>query len=126
VAYFARLSDAARADISAILDTSANEFGPQARQKYELLLAAALDALQDNPRRAGVKVRLEVGPDVRTFHLMHVRKKTPSDRSRVRRPRHLLVFRIVEPDFIVIGRVIHDSMELALHVPIELTPDFDL
>jgi len=37
----------------------------------------------------------------------------------------LLVFRIDEPGLIVVGRVIHDAMELALHVPVELSGNFD-
>jgi toxin ParE1/3/4 len=120
------LSETAQADIRKILAASERDFGRLAFLRYDALLNAALDAVRVDPHRAGVKVRPEVGPDVRTFHLMHVCKRTPNDRGRVRRPRHVLVFRIVEPDLIVIGRVIHDSMELALHVPIELSPDFDL
>lgn len=123
--YTARLADAARADIAAILSVSEYEFGQRARLRYELLLASALDALQIDPRCAGVQDRPEIGPGVQTFHLIHVRKKARSELGWVRRPRHLLVFRIDEPGLIVVGRVIHDAMELALHVPVELSGNFD-
>ena len=33
----------------------------------------------------------------------------------IRRPRHFLVYR-VEPALVVVGRVLHDAMELAQHL----------
>ena len=38
----------------------------------------------------------------------------------VRRPRHFLIYR-VEPALLVVGRVLHDAMELARHADPETT-----
>ena len=38
----------------------------------------------------------------------------------VRRPRYFLIYR-VEPDLLVVGRVLHDAMELARHADPETT-----
>ena len=103
-----RLSEAAGNDIRAILAASKRDFGHQAFLRYDALLNAALDAIRIDPRRAGVKERPEIGP------------------GRVKLPRHPLVFSIVEPGLVIVGRVIHDAMELARHVPLELSPDFDI
>ena len=35
--------------------------------------------------------------------------------ARIRHPRHFLIYRM-EPDAVAIGRVLHDAMELALHM----------
>jgi toxin ParE1/3/4 len=38
----------------------------------------------------------------------------------VKRPRHLLLYRILAPELIGIGRILHDAMELERHLP----PDY--
>jgi hypothetical protein len=35
-------------------------------------------------------------------------------------PRHLLVYRVVPPEMVVILRVLHDSMDLLRHLPSDL------
>lgn len=112
-AYVLRLTFAARTDMDAAVSVSEQNFGPAAAARYRTLIEAALDAIRTNPHRAAALRRPELGPEVRSFHLMHARKLAP----RVRRPRHILLFRLVEPDVIVVDRMLHDVMDIIRHMP---------
>ncbi len=60
---------------------------------------------------------VELGTGVRTYHLRHNRDHARTIEGFVRRPRHLFLYRAMQPDVIGIGRVLHDSMELERHLP---------
>jgi toxin ParE1/3/4 len=107
-----RISHAAASDIVQILAWSQEQFGEQARRRYENLIAAAIRDNAADPIRAGIE-RPELGRHVRSWHLRgsrgHIRAAT------VRHPRHLLIYRI-DDAIVVIGRILHDAMELHRHV----------
>ena len=111
--YTLRVTFAARADMDAAVVTSEANFGPSAAARYRALIERALEAVRSNPNRPAALPRPELGPAVKSFHLMHARKLAP----RVRRPRHLLLFRLVAPVMIVGDRMLHDAMDIALHLP---------
>jgi toxin ParE1/3/4 len=71
--------------------------------------------LAKDPTRPGSVERPELGDNVRSWHLRGSRY-TAGDV--VRRPRHFLIYR-VEDDILVIGRVLHDTMELRRHVAVD-------
>jgi toxin ParE1/3/4 len=108
-----RISHAATADIVDILAWSHDQFGEQARQRYEKLIATAIRDVVTDPTRSGSIDRPELGDGVRSWHLRGSRHRTAGDV--VRRPRHLLVYRI-DNDILVIGRILHDAMELRRHI----------
>lgn len=111
-----RLSASAQADIIDILSWSHVRFGPVARQRYESLLVSALRDIASSPCRAGSMARPELGNHVRSWHIrLSIRSGTP-DAARVKHPRHFLIYR-PEDTRIAVGRVLHDAMELARHVP---------
>ncbi len=110
-----RLSTAAQADIFEILAWSHESFGEQARLRYETLIVAALRDVAEHPGRPGSIERPELGAGSRSWHLALSRERARTLAGMVRHPRHFLVYR-VEPDIVAIGRVLHDAMELALHV----------
>jgi toxin ParE1/3/4 len=114
-----RLSAPAERDIEDILAHSEAEFGEIARLRYETLLTTAFTDLAADPGRAGVRIRDELGPGVRSYHLLLARDRARGANGIVRRPRHLVIFRIVKPDILDIGRILHDAMELANHIPTE-------
>lgn len=114
-----RLSVLAETDITDILEYSETTFGDVARLRYEALLETGLRDLAADPDRLGVTGRDELGLGVRTYHLIHCRDRARTERGPVRRPRHLIVFRVTDPDFVDISRVLHDAVELADHVPEE-------
>ncbi len=110
-----RLSKAAQADVTEILAWTQAQFGGAARLRYESLIVAALRDVATQPDRPGSIERPELGADVRSWHLQLSRGQMGTGAGVVRRPRHFLIYRI-EPALLVVGRVLHDAMELARHL----------
>jgi toxin ParE1/3/4 len=110
-----RLSDAAQGDILSILAWTHEQFGEAARLRYESLIVAALRDVASQPDRPGSLARPELGAGVRTWHLRLSRDHAILGAQAVRRPRHFLVYRS-EPALVVVGRLLHDAMELARHL----------
>jgi toxin ParE1/3/4 len=108
-----RLSRLARSDIVDILVWSTRHFGVAARDRYRALLAAAIADVAADPSRPGSRLRPDIGPGIRSWHLRASRDR--SGLSRVNAPRHLLIYR-VDDGIVVIGRVLHDAMDVPDHV----------
>lgn len=111
-----RLSATAQADVVNILSWTQREFGEAARWRYERLIVTALRDVVAQPQRPGSVARPELGAGVWTWHLRLSRARAAGDAGEVRRPRHFLVYRI-EPELLVVGRVLHDAMELTRDLP---------
>lgn len=110
-----RLSVAAQSDILGILAWSHEQFGDEARKRYEALIVAALRDVAAQPDRPGSIERPELGVAVRSWHLRLSRERAGTEDGIVRHPRHFLIYRL-ESDMVVVGRVLHDAMELARHL----------
>ena len=110
-----RLSAAAQADITEILAWSQEQFGESARLRYEALLTTALRDIAEQPERAGSIARPELGAGVRSWHLRKSRDRARGALGVVHKPRHFVIYR-PEPDVVVVGRVLHDAMELERHL----------
>ena len=110
-----RLSDAAQADVIDVLAWTQEQFGEAARLRYESLIVAALRDVATQPDRPGSIERPELGVGVRSWHLRLSRDHLGTGAGVVRRPRHFLIYRF-EPALLVVGRVLHDAMELARHL----------
>ena len=108
-----RLSRLARSDIVEILAWSVEHFGGAARDRYQALLAAAINDLADDPFRPGSRPRPDIGPGTRIWHLRANRDRTGL--PRVNTPRHMVVYR-VDDGIVIIGRVLHDAMDISDHV----------
>lgn len=108
-----RLTHAARADIISILAWSHEQFGEQARKRYEALIATAIRDAASRSGDVGHMPRPELGPGVTSWHLSHSRGRAPG--GRVQKPRHFLICRR-EGDTLVIGRLLHDAMDLRRHI----------
>lgn len=106
------LTSGARADIAAILATSAEGFGLSARDRYAALIAAAFADLRTDPFRFGSTERTEVRDGLRSYHLRQARHRAADAGARVGRPRHLIAY-VVAGDRVVVLRVLHDAMELS-------------
>lgn len=113
-----RLSAAAQADLIDILGWTHERFGESARARYEALVVAALRDISTQLDHAGSIERPELGEGVRSWHLRLSRERARMTTGIVRRPRHFLIYRM-ENGLVVIGRVLHDAMELALHLESE-------
>jgi toxin ParE1/3/4 len=110
-----RLSALAQADIVQVLSWSSQRHGDLAEARYERLISAALRDLIADPFRPGSTARSELGVGVRTYHLRHSRKQ-----AGVARPRHLILYRMIEGPVVEVGRVLHDAMELERHAIFDL------
>ncbi|WP_369986942.1 type II toxin-antitoxin system RelE/ParE family toxin [Pseudomonas xanthosomatis] len=115
-----RISQQARSDIVDILRYSETRFGEHARRRYQHLLQATLRAITQNPERVGSMARDELAPGLRSLHLFHCRSAVAGAKSL--RPRHMIFYRSGPDEIIEIVRILHDGMELALHLPPTLTP----
>lgn len=108
-----RLTHAARADIVSILAWSHEQFGEEARKRYQALLATAIRDAASRSDEGGRTPRPALGEGVFSWHLSRSRTRTPG--GKVHRPRHFLICRR-DGDTVVIGRVLHDAMDLRRHV----------
>jgi len=116
------VSPVAQLDIETILIRSHEQFGAQARLRYEALLTRAILDLADNPERIGSRTRPEIAPAARTYHLWHSRNRVEPASDRVHQPRHFLLFRKCKDGGIEIGRALHESVDLVRHLPEEYRP----
>jgi toxin ParE1/3/4 len=99
------VSNQARRDIAEALAWTRDRFGEDKEEEYwDLILAAFADLARD-PEKA--RRRPELHPQARTFHIAR----------RGKRARHFLLLSIAEPDTVEIARLLHDSMDLASHLP---------
>lgn len=112
-----RLSAAAQADIVDILARTEERFGKFARARYETLIVTAIRDIAEDPERPGAPLRPELGVGARSWHFRLSRDRARRQSGPVRRPRHLIVFRIGKGGIVEIGRVLHDAMELERHRP---------
>jgi len=108
-----RLTHAAQADIVSILAWSHHQFGEEARRRYEALIATAIRDAATRSDEVGHTDRPELGDGVFSWHLAQSRTHSPG--GTVHRPRHLLICRR-DGDVLVVGRVLHDAMELRRHL----------
>lgn len=115
-----RLTETARADIVSILAWSHEQFGEVARKRYEALIAAAIRDAASRRDDGGRSLRPELGEGVFIWHLSRSRARALG--GRVHRPRHFLVCRR-DGDMLVVGRVLHDAMDLRRHVDPRLAWD---
>jgi toxin ParE1/3/4 len=102
-----RLSVAAERDLTIIFAASEQRFGEVVADRYRRLVSTALRDLTEDSLRVGVR---PFDGGVGLYHLRHSRRRSPHGRK-VGRPRHLVVFRIVEGEIVVL-RVLHDAMDL--------------
>lgn len=107
-----RIAPAARRDLERIFQDSEEAFGARVADRYRRLVSAALQDLNADPERLGVRHREGLPEDVRLYHLRHSRRR---DRDRIARPRHFLVLRHVGSN-VVLVRVLHEAMDLIRHL----------
>lgn len=115
--YDFRLSPQAEKDIEAILNWSHDQFGERVRLRYEGLLSRAILDVAERPNRPGSQKRPEVADGAWTYHLRHSRDHVSRAIGRIRNPRHFLLYRLADDGRLEIGRVLHDGMDIARHLP---------
>jgi toxin ParE1/3/4 len=116
------LAPAAMSDIISILEWTQQRFGMQGRFRYEALLKQAMKDIAVEPLRIGSHVCAGISIAARIYHIGGSRNRV-SAIGKVRSPRHILLYRIREDGIIEIGRVLHERMDIARHLPDEYRPD---
>lgn len=102
-----RLAEQAERDMLDITRWTLENFGAQQTNVYGETLSLAIEALHDGPDIVGVAVREDIGLGIRTLHVMRQGRKG----------RHFVVFRMAPEQTIDVLRLLHDSMDLAKHLP---------
>jgi toxin ParE1/3/4 len=109
-----RLAGPAQTDLANILSTSAERWGAEGRERYAAVLAGAMRQVAAEPEGLLTKKRSELRPGLRSFHVRDARS-TPSV-GKVRRPVHVLYYRVAQKGVIEIVRVLHERMEPSRHL----------
>lgn len=104
-----RLSNQAEQDLLEIAQRTTENFGARQAEQYVETMLLALDSLSDGPLVIGSKARDELGLGIRTLHMARQGRKG----------RHFVVFRQAAGNdpILDILRFLHDSMDLARHLP---------
>jgi len=102
-----RLAQQAERDLLGITLWTLESFSAQQAEIYAETLSLAIEALHDGPEVLGVTVRDDLGLGVRTLHVARQGRKG----------RHFVVFRAAPEQTIEVLRLLHDSMDLARHLP---------
>jgi toxin ParE1/3/4 len=106
-----RVARRAQTDLMIILGDSAERWGAEASRRYGVTLMQAMRQVASNPEGRLTRPRSDLRPDLRSFHSRHVRHN--ARRPTVKRPVHVIYYRLVEPGLVEIARVLHDHMEPA-------------
>ncbi|MEY2838542.1 MAG: hypothetical protein RJB60_841 [Pseudomonadota bacterium] len=105
--WIVRLTDQAEHDLLAIATWTTENFGATQAEHYVETLTQAIESLIDGPELLGAKARDEIAPGIRTLHAARNGHKA----------RHFVVFRVAEGQILEVLRLLHDSMDLARHLP---------
>jgi toxin ParE1/3/4 len=107
VVWKVRLAAQAELDFFEIITWTIENFGERQAETYAETLTLAIEALHDGPEQLGAKARDDIGPGIRTLHVAR----------QGRNGRHFVVFREAQDQYIDVLRLLHDSMDLARHIP---------
>lgn len=100
-----RLGAAAERDFANILRWTRKNFGERQARLYRETMRLAIRELAQGPELRGSKSREDIMPGLRMLHVAR----------RGRAGRHLLLYRILDPRIIEIGRILHDGMDVRRH-----------
>jgi toxin ParE1/3/4 len=109
-----RITGPARRDIANALRRSREDFGARACERYRRLFDRALRDLAGNSRRPGVRPIDDIRPGYFVYHLKSSAKRQA--KATVRRPRHLIAFRVDDSGDVLVARIFHERQMLARHL----------
>jgi|SRR5687767_14333924 len=108
-----RLARPAQLDLAYILSTSGQRWGAEGQKRYAAVLAGAMRRVAAEPDGPLTRKRPDLRSGIRSFHVRHVRR---SAEANVRRPVHVLYYRVAEEGVIEIVRVLHERMDPNRHL----------
>jgi toxin ParE1/3/4 len=101
-----RFSRPSQADLARILATSAERWGIESQRHYAAVLAAAMRKIAADAEGPTTRPRAELAAGLRSVHLQYARADVA--KAKVRRPVHILYYRVITPGLIEIVRVLHE------------------
>lgn len=109
-----RLSREADEDQIDIWFYTAKKFGLEQAERYERLIGQAFRDIAEDPYRNGAVPRAEIAPGLFSYpiSLSAVRSGT-----RIHQAHHFILYLVLSEEEIGVSRVLHDSMEIARHIP---------
>jgi toxin ParE1/3/4 len=107
--------------LATILATSAERWGTEGQQRYAAVFAAAMRQVAAEPYGPLSRKQSDLRSGVRSFHLRYARRS--DEDAKVRRPVHVLYYRVAEEDVIEIVRVLHERMDPGRHLDEPPTED---
>jgi len=114
--YEVRLTGPAKRDLSGLMEWTVQEFGERAALRYDTLIKQALKDIEADPERPVSKEWPEIMiQGARTYHLEFSRSRVSG--SRVKEPRHFLLYRRRDDGVIEVARILHDGRDLQRHLP---------
>jgi toxin ParE1/3/4 len=120
-----RVSRPAQGDLANILATSGERWGAESRQRYAAILVAAMRQVAAEPEGPLTKKRPDLRSGLRSFHIRYARSTPGTPAAKVRRPVHVLYYRVAQKGVIEIVRVLHERMEPSRHLD-ELPTEGDI
>lgn len=102
-----RFSKRAARDIEAVLAHTLQEFGQQQYEVYKELIRLAMVDIAADPNRPSARRHPDLRPDCRLFHIAR-----PG-----RNARHFFLYRLIGDRLVLVGGLLHDSMDLRRHLP---------
>jgi toxin ParE1/3/4 len=109
-----RLSLPARADLAQILAVSVERWEIAGKRRYAEVLAAGMRKVAADPDGPTTRDRTELCRGIRSFHLRNVR--IGHVEAKVRKPVHVLFYRVVGPGVVEIVRILHERMDPSRHI----------
>lgn len=104
----------ARSDLTDIRRYTIDRYGRAGADAYDALLKQAIRDVWEDPFRPGSRERPEIGASIRRYHSALSRERAALT---VNAPRHFILYFLPHDSEVVISRVLHDSRDLARHIP---------
>lgn len=89
------------------------KFGIEAVDRYAHLIDFSVEKLRENPQTVGVRPTLK---GLFKFHLSTCKDEVPFAGKTVKKPRHLIFFRIVGNEMLEVVRILRDDMDFETHL----------
>jgi len=118
-----RLARPAQIDLVNILSTSSERWGAEAQQRYAAILINAMRQVAAEPEGPLTTKRPDLRSGIRSFHVRYARHSAKG--GTVRKPVHVLYYRVAEEGVIEIVRVLHERMDPSRHLD-ELPTEADI
>jgi toxin ParE1/3/4 len=118
-----RLARPAPIDLANVLATSAERWGAKGRQRYAAVLVEAMRQVAAEPDGPLTKKRPDLRAGIRSFHVRYATRSPEG--AKVRRPVHVLYYRVAQEGVIEIVRLLHERMDPSRHLD-ELPTEGDI